>query len=258
VVPFVPRAQALEYRHSLLRRRLVHHHGLEPPLQRGVLRDVPLVVLDRGGADDLQPSTGQRGLEDVRRVHHRPFGAARSDHGVQLVDQQHDHPVGRGDLVDDALQPVLELPAVLRARHHGRQVDGDQATGAERGRHVAGRDPRRDAFDDRGLAHARVADQDGVVLGAARQHLDDLVDHVVPTHYRIQLPVPGGGRQVAPEALRPAGLRAGEPETGEQPAYEILQRIGPEPEEVVSHRPPPPLRGQRHRQFSSPGRPGAR
>ena len=39
--------------------------------------------------------------------------------------------------------------------------------------HVAANDALGQPFDDGGLAHARLADQHGVVLGAPRQDLDD-------------------------------------------------------------------------------------
>src|SRR5216683_697731 len=46
-------------------------------------------------------------------------------------------------------------------------------------RHIAANDPRRQSFDDGGLADAGFADQDRVVLGAARQHLDDAANLLV-------------------------------------------------------------------------------
>ena len=53
--------------------------------------------------------------------------------------------------------------------------------------HVAGDDALGQALDDRGLADAGLADQHRVVLGPARQHLDDPADLVVAADDRVEL-----------------------------------------------------------------------
>jgi len=68
--------------------------------------------------------------------------------------------------------------------------------------HVAGDDALGQALDDRRLAHAGLADEDGVVLGAPRQDLDDPADLVVAPDHRVELAELGGPGQVAAEALQ--------------------------------------------------------
>ena len=46
---------------------------------------------------------------------------------------------------------------------------------------------KRQTLDDRGLADARLADEDGIVLGAPRQHLDRAADFLVAADDRIEL-----------------------------------------------------------------------
>ena len=58
-------------------------------------------------------------------------------------------------------------------------------------RHVAADDPLGQAFDDGRLADTGLADQHGVVLGAARQHLDDAADLLVAADHRIELALRG-------------------------------------------------------------------
>ena len=96
-------------------------------------------------------------------------------------------PVRVLDLLQDGLEPLLELAAVLGAGHHGREVQGDQGLAAQAFRDVAGHDALGQAFDDGRLAHAGLADDDGVVLGAAAQHLDDAPDLGVAADHRVQL-----------------------------------------------------------------------
>ena len=74
-------------------RRLVDDDRLEAALQRGVLLDVLAVLVERGGADHVQLAAGEHRFEHVAGVH-RAFGGAGADHGVQLVDEQQDPPLG--------------------------------------------------------------------------------------------------------------------------------------------------------------------
>src|SRR5439155_510957 len=62
--------------------------------------------------------------------------------------------------------------------------------------HFAVDDALRQAFDDRGLADARLADQHRVVLGAALQDLDAAADLVVASDDRVELALAGPVGQV--------------------------------------------------------------
>ena len=66
-------------------------------------------------------------------------------------------------------------------------------------RHVAVDDLLREPLDDGGLADTRLADEDGVVLGAAAQHLLDALELVVAAHERVELVLHGRFGQVAAE-----------------------------------------------------------
>ena len=161
-------------------------HRLEAALERGVLLDVLAVLVERGGADDAQLAAGEHRLDHVAGVH-RALGRARTDDGVQLVDERDDLALGVGDLLQHRLEPLLELAAVLRARHHRTEVERDEALVLQALGHVALDDAPGQALDDRGLADARLADQHRVVLGATRQHLDHAADLVVAADDRVEL-----------------------------------------------------------------------
>ena len=53
--------------------------------------------------------------------------------------------------------------------------------------HVAAHDALREPFDDRRLADAGLADEHRIVLGAAREHLNDAADLFVAADDRIEL-----------------------------------------------------------------------
>ena len=188
--------QAAQDRDGILDRRLGDEDRLEPPRQRGVLFDVLAIFVERGGADAMQFAARQRRLQQVGRIH-RAVGLAGADQRVHLVDEQDDAALGRGDFLQHGLQPLLELAAVFRARDQRAHVERQQLLVLEAFRHVAVDDPQRQAFDDRGLADAGLADQHGIVLGAAGQHLDGAADFLVAADHGIELAVARRLGQVA-------------------------------------------------------------
>ena len=86
-------------------------------------------------------------------------------------------------------QPLLELAAIFRAGDHGAEIEREQLLVLQAFRHVAVDDAQRQAFDDRGLADAGLADQHRIVLGAPRQHLNGAADFLVAPDHRIELAV---------------------------------------------------------------------
>ncbi len=113
---------------------------------------------------------------------------------MDFIDEQDG--AGRFQLVDDALEALLELAAVHGAGHQRAHVQLQDALVEQRGGHVAFDDALGQAFDDGGLADAGLADQGRVVLGAAGQDLNDALDfHLAPDH-RVQLAFFGQGGQI--------------------------------------------------------------
>ena len=199
VVRFIAVAQTLEDRDRVLLVRLADGHGLEAALQSRVLLNILAVFLEGRRADDLKVAARQRGLEDIRGVGAALRGA-RADDGVQLVDKE-DDVLALLDLVDSVLDPLLKLAAVLRARDHARQIERHDTLVAQVLGHLAVDDFQCQTLRDRGLAHAGLADQAGVVLGAAGKDLHNPFDLLFPADDRIDLAVPRRLRQIAREAV---------------------------------------------------------
>ena len=212
-------AQAAEDRDRVLDGRRIDGHRLEAALQGRVLLDVLAVLVERGGADAVQLAAREHGLEQVARVR-RALGLAGADDGVELVDEEQDAPLALLDLVEHGLQALLELAAVLGAGEQRAHVEREDGAVLEPLGHVAAHDALGQAFDDGGLAHARLADQHGVVLGLARQDADHPPDLGVAADHRIELVAPRLGHEIdavllqrlvgRPPAWRwsPAGCRA--------------------------------------------------
>jgi hypothetical protein len=107
---------------------------------------------------------------------------------VQLVDEEDDVARRVLDLGEDRLQPLLELAAVLRAREERADVERPHALALQALGDVPGDDPLRESLDDRGLPHAGLPDENGVVLRPAREDLDHASDLLVAADDGIELP----------------------------------------------------------------------
>ncbi len=124
------------------------------------------VLVQGGGADAVQFTAGQHGLQHVAGVH-GPLGRASADHGVQFVNEQDDLTLGVGDFFEDGLQPLLEFAPELGPGDQGSQVQGHDAFVLEALGHVAAHDALGQPLGDGRLAHPRLADEDRVVFGAS-------------------------------------------------------------------------------------------
>ena len=124
VVLLVALADAHEDLDGLLEGRLLHHDRLEAALEGGVALDVLAVLVERRRADALELAARQRRLEDVGGVD-GALGRAGPDERVQLVDEQ-DGVVRVAQLLDDLLEPLLELAAVLGAGDERPDVEGQR------------------------------------------------------------------------------------------------------------------------------------
>ena len=128
----------------------------------------------------------QRRFEHIARIH-RAFGLARAHHGVHLVDEDDGLPFIHGQFLQHGFQALLELAAELGTGNQGGHVQRQHALAFQRFGHFAVDDALRQAFDDGRLAHARFADQHGVVLAAALQDLDGAADFIVAADHRVEL-----------------------------------------------------------------------
>ena len=211
VVGLVAVPQALQDLDGVGQRRLLHLDRLEPAFQGGVLLQVLAVLVQRGGPDRLQLAPGQHRLQDRGGVD-GPLGRAGPHQGVQLVDEQDDVAPG-ADLLQHLLQALFEVAPVAGPGHQGAEVQGVQLLAPQGLGHVAGDDALGQALDDGRLAHARLADEHRVVLGAPGQHLHDPLDLALAADHRVELVLPGQLGEVAAELVqhRAAGRDVGRP-----------------------------------------------
>ena len=184
---------------------LLDLHRLETALQGGVLLEVLAVLLEGGGADGLQFAAGQHRLEDRGGVD-GALGGAGADQGVDLVDEEEDVAAGP-DLLEDLLQPLLEVAAVAGSGDERPQVERVELAVVERLGDLVGDDALGQTFDDGGLADARLTDQHRVVLGATGEDLHHPLDLAGTADDRVELALAGDLGEVAPELVEDRGAR---------------------------------------------------
>ena len=108
---------------------------------------------------------------------------------MDLVDEQYDLSVAFHDFLYHTFQAFLELALILRARDEGAHVERIDLAALKILGDVAVHDLGGDPFGYRGLADARLAHQDRVVLSAAAEYLQDPSDLIVPADDRVELSV---------------------------------------------------------------------
>ena len=203
VVLLVARLERGQDLDRVLDARLLDIDGLEATLEGRVLGEVLAEFLGRGGADNLEGTAREHGLEHGARVD-GALGGTGTDDGVHLIDKQ-DDVVGLGCLLDHVLEALLELTAILGARNETRQVERPDILVHEVLGHVAGGDLLGQTLDDGRLAHAGIAQDERVVLGATRKNFHHTLDFLFAADHRIELTVARLLRKVGRELLKCIG-----------------------------------------------------
>ena len=127
---------------------------------------------------------------------------------MHFVDEQ-DAVAGVLDFLDDLFQPFLELPPVLGAGHQSAHIQGDQAFALQGFRDFAAVNLLGQGFHDGRFAHARLAHQHRIILGAAAEDLHHPLQFLLAADDRIQLAIPGGFSQVDAQLIQSGSALAG-------------------------------------------------
>jgi hypothetical protein len=109
---------------------------------------------------------------------------------MDLVDEHDGAGIGF-ELLDHLLEPLLEVAAVARAGQQRAHVEREYGGVLEHVGNFAVHDPPRQAFRDRSLSHAGIADEQRVVLLPPAEDLDGAVDLGIAADQRIDLSLAG-------------------------------------------------------------------
>jgi hypothetical protein len=148
---------------------------LETAVERAVFFNVLAVLVEGAGADALEFAAGQGGFEDIGRVE-RTGSAAGAHDGVDLVDKKRMTSRLFSSSFMMALIRSSNWPRYLVPATKSSQVEHDDAFVEQGAAHFFLHDAQGQAFHDGRFTHARLADQDGVVLFAAAENLANPFD----------------------------------------------------------------------------------
>ena len=110
---------------------------------------------------------------------------------------------------DERLEALLEVAAKARAGQQRPGVEREDLGAAQRLGGVVAGQALREPLDERGLADAGLADEDGVVLAAAAEHLERAGDLGLAADERVELAGARPLREVDGEGGERVGGRAG-------------------------------------------------
>jgi len=100
-----------------------------------------------------------------------------------------DYRLGRAlHFVDHRLQAILKLAFDSRTRLQQSQIKRAQGDILEWIGHITAHDTQCEAFHDRGLADPGLTREDGIVLSAARQDVNNLANLKVSAQHWVNLP----------------------------------------------------------------------
>src|SRR6202790_4592681 len=176
-----------------VRRR--NFYRLEAALERPVFFNRLAVFRGRGCADALNLAARQGWLQYVGGVQ-RAFRRSRAYKRVKFVDED-DGILRLHQLLHDGLEALFKLSAILGAGDDQRKIKRQNAFVGQEGRNLAVRDSLRQTFYDGGLAYSGLADEYGIILGAAAENLYHALHFAVSADQRIELAIHGRLCQVA-------------------------------------------------------------
>src|ERR1019366_8049278 len=185
VVLLVPVSQPSQDLDRVCQGRLLDLDRLEPPFEGGVLLQMLPVLVERCRTDRLELAAGEHRLEDRGSVD-GALCRAGTDEGGEVVDGQNEVSACP-DLLQDLLEPLLEVAPVATTRDERSKVEGVELLALQRLRDVVVHDLLGQPFDDGSLADTRLTDENWVVLRAPRQHLHDSLDLPITTDNGIEL-----------------------------------------------------------------------
>jgi hypothetical protein len=107
---------------------------------------------------------------------------------MYLVNKQHSGPLACRHGVDHLPQPLLEFPFHPSTRLQQAQIQHIQRDLPQRRRYVATRKPQRQPFHHCGLANARFAREQRIILAAPHQNVYHAPDFLVAPRDGIDIP----------------------------------------------------------------------
>ena len=109
---------------------------------------------------------------------------------MKLIDKE-ENSLQLANFFHHRLDSLLKLTAILCARDHEGEIQGDDLLVAQNFGDVSGSDFLCEPFDDGGFSDTCFPDQHGIVFGAATKNLNDAFDLIFTANNGIHFPFAG-------------------------------------------------------------------
>src|SRR5579863_7193789 len=157
------------------------------------------ILIKGGGSYAVQFATRQSRFQHIAGTD-RTFGSTRSYHGMQFVNEDDD--IGRlAQLFQNGFDALLELATEHGTGNHATDIQRDDALAAQSCGNIALVDTTGKPFNNRGLADARLTNQDGVILLTTPQHRNHTAQFALATCRRVQFTLSRFSGKVAPKLV---------------------------------------------------------
>ena len=192
--------EAAEHDHALLFRRFLNLDHLKTARKGRVLLKILLVLRPSGRRDGAQFATRQRRLQEIGSIA-LTGSAAGANHGVGFVNEKDDWRGRRLNLFNKPFQAILEFSFDSGSRLEEGKIQRTDGDILQRRRDVARSHAQRKAFDDGRLADTGFAGENGIVLAAASEDVNDLANFVVASKDGIHFPRARIGSEIDRELI---------------------------------------------------------
>ena len=209
VVLFEEAGDAAHHYEALLFAGFFHFDNLEAAGERGILFEILFVFRPGGSGDGAEFATGEGWFENVSGVI-LTGRATGTDHSMSFVNEQNDGDWRAFDFFDQTLETIFKFAFDAGAGLQQCHVKGAHFDISERRRDIALHDAHGETFDDGGFADTGFTCEDGIVLAAANEDVDDLANFEVAAEDGVDFSVAGVFCEVDGELIEVRGFaRAG-------------------------------------------------
>src|SRR5688572_24066517 len=125
---------------------------------------------------------------------------------MDLVDEEN-RVVFLLETIEHLFDALFEITAISSSGDQCTQIQCVDLRRLQHLRHIALLDPQREAFGERRLADARLADEQWVVFPAPAEHLNHALNLERTSDQRIDLTLRGAGDEIGRERLERIGVR---------------------------------------------------
>ena len=182
---FVSFLQSTKDGNGIFYGRLINHNRLETTCQCGIFLDVLTVLVQCGGTNTMQFTSGKHRFQHIACIH-RSVCLTCSDDQVKLIDEEDDLAFALSYFLKNSFQTFLKFTTILGTCNQCSHIQRKNLLILKTFRNIAGNDSLCQSFDCCCLTDTRLTNQYRVILGLTGKNTDDIANLRISSDDRIQ------------------------------------------------------------------------